>query len=149
MKDAPLVRANSNSNHAMWVLGHTTVVEGRLHKTLFGTANPVEHWKPLFDAGSEPSDDPAVYPPFEEVLKKYRELRREDIGLCEHAQRCRFGSPRQKSPARTGKAFRHRRQCSADDRFAPGISQWRIFGGPPREAGKQPVFVPTKEFRES
>src|SRR3954465_10196418 len=76
MKDSPLVRPGPwGGNHAMWIAGHLTVIEGRLHKMLHGTPNPVEHWKPLFDWGSEPRDDPSVYPPYEEVLATFRRLR--------------------------------------------------------------------------
>ena len=75
MKDAPLTRTRPDRTHCMWVLGHITVTEGRLHKVLLGVPNPVEHWKPMFDAGSTPSDDPAAYPPFAEVLQTYRQLR--------------------------------------------------------------------------
>jgi hypothetical protein len=68
MKDDPLLRPGPwGGNHAMRIAGHLTVVEGRLQKMLRGTPNPVEHWKPLFDWGSEPVDDPAAYPPFEEA----------------------------------------------------------------------------------
>ena len=59
----------------MWIAGHLTVVEGRLQQMLHGTPNPVHHWKPLFDWGSEPVDDPAAYPPFDEVVQKFKELR--------------------------------------------------------------------------
>jgi hypothetical protein len=59
----------------MWIAGHLAVVEGRLHQMLQGGPNPVHHWKPLFDWGSEPVDDLAGYPPFEEVLGKFKELR--------------------------------------------------------------------------
>lgn len=76
MSDAPLLRPGPwGGNHAMWIAGHLTVVEGRLHQMLHGTPNPVHHWKPLFDWGSEPTDDPADYPPFDEVMEKFKELR--------------------------------------------------------------------------
>ena len=76
MSDAPLLRPGPwGGNHAMWIAGHLTVVEGRLQKMLRGTPNPVEGWKPLFDWGSEPVDDPAAYPPYDEVLRKFKELR--------------------------------------------------------------------------
>src|SRR4051794_4570749 len=78
MKDAPLLRPGPwGGNHAMWIAGHLTVVEGRLQQMLHGGPNPVHHWKPLFDWGSEPVDDPAAYPPFEEVTRKLRELRKQ------------------------------------------------------------------------
>jgi hypothetical protein len=48
MKADPLVQPGPwGGNHAMWIAGHLTVIEGRLHKILRGTPNPVEHWKPL------------------------------------------------------------------------------------------------------
>ena len=76
MSDAPLLRPGPwGGNHAMWITGHLTVVEGRLQQMLHGGPNPVHHWKPLFDWGSEPVDDPAAYPPFEEVLRTFKELR--------------------------------------------------------------------------
>ena len=93
----------------MWVLGHTTVVEGRLHKSLFGTPNPVEHWKPLFDAGSQPVDDPAAYPPFEEVLRKYRELRAKTLAYLDEISDEDLDRPVKNPAAWTGSALRHRR----------------------------------------
>jgi len=76
MSDNPLLRpALWGGNHPMWIAGHLAVVEGRLQQMIHGTPNPLHHWKPLFDWGSEPVDDPAAYPPFEEVLGKFKELR--------------------------------------------------------------------------
>ena len=76
MKDAPLLRPGPwGGNHAMWIAGHLAVVEGRLQQMLHGGANPLHHWKPLFDWGSEPVDDPAAYPPFDEVVGTFKELR--------------------------------------------------------------------------
>jgi hypothetical protein len=76
MADAPLLRPGPwGGNHAMWIAGHLAVVEGRLQQVLHGGPNPVHHWKPLFDWGSEPVDDPAAYPSFEEVLGRFGELR--------------------------------------------------------------------------
>lgn len=76
MSDAPLLRPGPwGGNHAMWIAGHLTVVEGRLQKMLRGVPNPVERWKPLFDWGSEAVDDLAAYPPFAEVMQTFKELR--------------------------------------------------------------------------
>jgi hypothetical protein len=76
MSDQPLLRPGPwGGNHAMWIAGHLAVIEGRLQKMLHGTPNPVEHWKPLFDWGSEPVDDPTVYPPFEQVVDTFAQLR--------------------------------------------------------------------------
>jgi hypothetical protein len=76
MADAPLLRPGPwGGNHAMWIAGHLAVVEGRLQQILHGGPNPGHHWTPLFVWGSEPTDDPAAYPPFDEVLAKFQELR--------------------------------------------------------------------------
>ncbi|MDB5326931.1 MAG: hypothetical protein JWM57_2500 [Phycisphaerales bacterium] len=76
MKDAPMTRPGTwGGNHPMWIAGHLAVVEGRLHKILFGTPNPVENWKPMFDWGTTPMDDAAAYPPFEKVLSAFAGLR--------------------------------------------------------------------------
>jgi hypothetical protein len=84
MKADPFVQPGPwGGNHAMWIAGHITVIEGRLQKVLHGTPNPVEHWKPLFDWGTEPKTDPSAYPPFEEVLQTYRRLREGTIAFLE------------------------------------------------------------------
>lgn len=78
MSDSPLVRPGEwGGNHAMWITGHLTVVEGRLQQMLHGIPNPVKHWKLLFDWGSEPTDDPASYPPYDEVLTQFKSLRKQ------------------------------------------------------------------------
>jgi hypothetical protein len=76
MRDAPLLRPGPwGGNHAMWIAGHLAVVEGRLQQVIHGTPNPLHHWKRLFDWGSEPLDDPAAYPPFDEVVGQFRAMR--------------------------------------------------------------------------
>ena len=136
------------SNHAMWVLGHTTVVEGRLHKTLFGTPNPVEHWKPLFDAGSEPSDDPAVYPPFEEVVREIPRAAQQDIAYVNTLSDADLDRPVKNPPPGLEKPFATVGSAlltiALHQAFHNGESSVAR-----RASGKQPVFVPTKEFRES
>lgn len=86
MRDAPLVRPGPwGGNHAMWIAGHLTVVEGRLHQMLHGIPNPVARWKPLFDWASEPVDDLSAYPPYDEVLRTFQALRdRTHAFLNEH-----------------------------------------------------------------
>src|SRR3954462_13515016 len=75
-RDTPLLRPGPwGGNHARWIAGHLTVVEGRLQQMLRGTPNPVHHWKPLFDWGSDPTAGPANHPPFDEVVQKFKELR--------------------------------------------------------------------------
>jgi hypothetical protein len=97
MSDAPLLRPGPwGGNHAMWIAGHLTVVEGRLQQMIHGTANPVAKWKPLFDWGSEPVDDAAAYPPFDDVLRTFQELRAQT-----HAYLDQFGEAGLDQPTKT------------------------------------------------
>ena len=91
MRDAPLTRPISQNgtgsgNHPLWILGHLAYLEGSLRGILLGEEvgpNPVEHWRPLFATGTEPKDDPALYPPFDEVLATLRALRITTLALLD------------------------------------------------------------------
>src|SRR3954449_10321896 len=99
MSDAPLLRPGPwGGNHAMWIAGHLTVVEGRLQQMLHGGSNPVAHWKHLFDWGSEPVDDPAAYPPFEEVIAKFKELRAQTHAFLDRAGEEGLDQPTKSQP---------------------------------------------------
>ena len=99
MRDAPLLRPGPwGGNHPMWIAGHLTVVEGRLHQMLHGTPNPVHHWKPLFDWGSEPTDDPAAYPPFDEVLARFKELRAQTHAFLDQFGEAGLDQPTKSQP---------------------------------------------------
>jgi uncharacterized damage-inducible protein DinB len=84
MRDAPLTQPTSKGgNHPLWVLGHITLVEASVPHVLFGEPNPVAHWTPLFAPGSEPLTDANKYPPFDEVLKTYRDARARNLELLD------------------------------------------------------------------
>jgi hypothetical protein len=149
MSDAPLLRPGPwGGNHAMWIAGHLAVVEGRLHQMINGTANPLHDWKRLFDWGSEPVDDPAAYPPFEEVVAKFKELREQT-----HAYLDKFGEegldqPTKSQPPGFG-AFGFDKVGSAIMIIAGhaighmgGVTVVRA------AAGKERLFNPSKELRE-
>ena len=80
MRDVPLTPSTpgakgGDGNHPLWVLGHLAYFEGSLRHVLLGEDNPVAHWEPLFAPGTTPHADAAKYPPFDEVLRTFRELR--------------------------------------------------------------------------
>jgi uncharacterized damage-inducible protein DinB len=80
MKDAPLTFPTpKGGNHPLWVLGHLAWTEGELQHVMLGKPNPMEHWKPIFGAGSEPMADPKKYPSFAEAKKAFMDLRAESI----------------------------------------------------------------------
>lgn len=94
MKDAPFTRPGSwGGNHPMWIAGHLAVVEGRLHKMLFNEPNPVEHWKPLFDWGTTPTDDAANYPSYDEVLKTFSDLRGKTMAYLASVDEAALAAP--------------------------------------------------------
>ena len=84
MRDAALTCPTPRGgNHPLWVLGHITLVEGNVPHVLFGEPNPVAKWAPLFAPGTEPTADAAAYPPFEELLRTYRDLRERNLKILE------------------------------------------------------------------
>jgi hypothetical protein len=84
MRDAPMTQPTPRGgNHPLWVLGHIAFIEGNIPHVLFGEKNPVEHWAALFAPGTEPTTDPGAYPPFDEVLRRYKEFRARNLRLLE------------------------------------------------------------------
>ena len=82
MKDAPLsFPTPRGGNHPLWVLGHLAWTEAQLQHVMLGTPNVLEHWTPLFGAGSEPVADPKKYPSFEETRKAFLESRAKTLQL--------------------------------------------------------------------
>ncbi len=80
MRDAPLTQPTSRGgNHPLWIVGHLAVVEGEFSQLLFGEPNPVAAWKPLFGQGTQPTTDAGAYPPYDEVLATYRDLRAKNL----------------------------------------------------------------------
>ena len=72
-----------DGNHALWSLGHICVIEAGIPSILLGGPHPLEHWWPLFGTGTQPSDDASIYPPFDEVLRTYHEMRARNVKLLE------------------------------------------------------------------
>jgi len=84
MSDQSMTRTTPREgNHPTWILGHLALVEGGIPHILFGEANPVERWGPLFGQGSTPTDDAGAYPPFGEVLATLRDLRSKNLARLE------------------------------------------------------------------
>lgn len=60
---------------------------------------PVEHWAPLFAPGTEPVSDAAVYPPIDELIRTYRDLRARNLQILEQIGEAGLDRPT-KSPPR-------------------------------------------------
>jgi len=142
LRDMPFTAPTPlGGNHPLWVLGHITFIEGNLPHILFGEPNPVAHWAPLFAPGTEPRSDAHGYPPFDEVIRTYRDLRARNLQTLEQLgeaglDRATKSPPRglEEALSTAGKTFlviamhhmSHRGQL-ADAR---------------RAAGRKPIFTP-------
>jgi hypothetical protein len=148
MKENPLIQPGPfGGNHAMWIAGHLTVAEGRLHKILFGIPNPVEHWKPLFDWGSEPRTDRSAYPPFEEVLQTFRQLRAKTLAFLDQIGDEGLDQPTRTTPPGLESAF------ATVGKAITTIALHQTFHNGEaavtrRASGKPPAFIPTQQLRE-
>jgi hypothetical protein len=84
MRKIPLTQTCSNGNHPFWLMGHLTFIEGNMRKIVLGEDNPVEHWAPLFAPGTQPKTEASAYPPFDEILRNYHELRAGNLKMLDH-----------------------------------------------------------------
>ena len=147
MKSDPMVQPGPwGGNHATWIAGHLTVIEGRLQKILYGTPNPVEHWKPLFDWGTQPKVDLSAYPPYEEVLETYRGLRAKTLAFLDEVGDEGLDRPTKRPIPGFGPAF----ETVGSTLMMIACHQAGHIGGATvarAAAGKKPNFVPTDELR--
>lgn len=84
MADATTIFPTPNGgNHPHWIIGHLAVTEGELYGMINGDPNPLAYWNELFEPGTEPSDDAQHYPPYDELLAKFREMRSRTLRLLD------------------------------------------------------------------
>lgn len=83
LHDQPLALPTSRGgNHALWVTGHITfTLAWVVDEFLEGRPNRLQHWKELFDTGTEPVADAAAYPTFNEVLQTCHACHQECVDL--------------------------------------------------------------------
>jgi hypothetical protein len=149
MRSSPVTAPSPNGgNHPLWILGHLTIVEGRLRQIVLGEPNPVQHWKPLFDWGSEPISDVAAYPPFDDVLRTYRELRARNLQLLDEIGEAGLDRPTKAPPPGLEQAF-----PTIGQAFLTIALHQTFHGGQAsaarRASGRKPFFVPSEELRKS
>ena len=69
-------QAVRDTNHAVWVLGHTACTDDYFRTTLGGGEPVIDgSWNELFGGGSKPSADASAYPPIAEIKVKAAEAR--------------------------------------------------------------------------
>ena len=85
IRNAPLTQPCENGgNHPLWNMGHLAFIEGAICHIVTGEPNPVEKWAPLFATGTQPKKDASAYPPFEEIVRTWRDLRAANLKMLEH-----------------------------------------------------------------
>ena len=69
--------------HTLWVLGHLACIESMvIHWFMLGSENPLADWEPVFD-GNDVSADATLYPSFDRVLARCREVRESTLALLD------------------------------------------------------------------
>jgi hypothetical protein len=149
MRSAPVAQPTPQCGaHALWILGHFAIAEGRLRQIVLGEPHPVEHWKPLFDWGSEPVADVNAYPPFDDVLETYRQLRARNRQLLEEIGEAGLDRPTKNPPQGLEDGFKTIGQAFLT------IALHQVFHGGQasivrRASGRAPFFVPSEALRRS
>jgi hypothetical protein len=90
--------AGGDGNHALWLLGHLAFIEGGIPHILLGEPHPLAHWAHLFATGTKPLPDASAYPPFDEVLQRFRQLRARNLRLLEEAGEAGLDRPPRQVP---------------------------------------------------
>lgn len=142
MRDAPFTQPTATGgNHPMWVLGHIAFIEAGLPSVLYGEPHPLAHWASLFAAGSEPTADPKAYPPFDEVLKVYRESRARNLKLLNQFSETELTRPTKAPPPGLEKVL-----CTFGQSYLViALHQMSHMGqvaDARRVAGRRPMFTP-------
>lgn len=82
MREHCLVFPTANGGgHTLWILGHLAYIEGLVVRGfMLAETNPLAEWEDLFD-GMDVSGDPDEYPPFDDVLFRCREMRKNTLAI--------------------------------------------------------------------
>lgn len=78
-------QVHPKANHALWIAGHLGHADN-FFLTLLDPEKGVEKegWSEAFGMGSQPTSDPAAYPPVAEVLEFFRERRQTLLDILEN-----------------------------------------------------------------
>lgn len=146
MRNAPLTQPMEHTgNHPWWLIGHLTWAEGNIVKIIRGVPNPVERWAQLFMWGTEPAQDATPYPPFDELIRTYRELRKQNLALLDEIGESGLDTPTKSPPPGLEKQFGTAGKVFAtiafhqNYHFGQASVAWRA-------ARKPPSFVPSDEL---
>jgi hypothetical protein len=143
LRDLPLMQPTPcGGNHPMWVLGHITFIEANVQHVLFGEPNPLKHWAPLFAPGTEPTSDASKYPPFEEIIRTYRDFRARNLKTLEEIGEAGLDRPTKSPPKGLEQVF-----STVGTSFLTlamhQMSHRGQLADARRAAGRKPIFTPS------
>ena len=142
LRDAPLTAPTPcGGNHPRWVLGHITFVEGNLPHVIFGEPNPVARWAPLFAPGTEPKTDASAYPPFDELLRTYRDLHARNLKLLDELGEAGLDRPTKSPPRGLDDALSTVGRTFLVIAMHHMSHRWQLADAR-RAAGRKPTFTP-------
>lgn len=84
VKHEPLATpTDDGGNHPLWIVGHIAFSEASFHHMMTGKPHELEHWRELFNGGTKPIADAAIYPSFEEVHKAMHAQRKKTLAMLD------------------------------------------------------------------
>jgi hypothetical protein len=97
--------------HTLWVIGHLAYIEALIIQAfMLGEANPLAEWKERFD-GDDPVGDGSLYPPFDTVLARCREMRASTLALVDSLAEDDLDKPSAAAPEGWAATFGTYRLC--------------------------------------
>jgi hypothetical protein len=112
MREHDLVFPTSNGGcHTLWILGHLAYIETLVVRTfMLGEANPLAEWAEVFD-GAEVSGERRLFPPFDEVLARCRQVRESTLALLASLSEADLDRTSARAPAGFEDRFGSHRRC--------------------------------------
>ncbi|MCA9230389.1 MAG: DinB family protein [Planctomycetales bacterium] len=85
IQDSPLTLPTPNGgNHPLWIVGHLAYSEANiLNVYILGKDNPLAEWKDILGIGSQPANDPSVYPHFSELRATLEQVRSDTLAYLD------------------------------------------------------------------
>lgn len=142
MKDAALTAPTpKGGNHPLWILGHLVYSEANIvNEFIVGEPNPLADWKDMFGGGSEPVAEASHYPPFDEVLAKFEEVRERTLTLLSGLSDEDFDKPAKGCPPDYKEFMGTVGQCFAILEIHPTMHYGQVADAR-RAIGRKPIMA--------
>lgn len=141
MKDAALTAPTPRGgNHPLWILGHLAYSEANIvNEFIVGEPNPLADWKDVFGSGSEPVADAGHYPPFDDVLARFEQVRERTLTLLNGLSDEDLDKPAKGCPPDHKESFGTVGQCFNILALHPAMHYGQVADAR-RAAGRKPMM---------